>query len=266
MPPFLSLTVTALLLVLLAVVTFLYLRTRRRLERALGRAGGGPIPSVRLTELDPVFTSTKLGPTPASEVAFIGKGDGVPHGTTDEEAWILAALAKRATCLFEFGTCTGRTAYLWARNSAPEARVITLTLLPDQQDRYVTAPGDTRSATRLALGGSTFTRFLYTGTDAEKKITQLFGDSKEFDESAYVNKCDLIFVDGSHAYSYVKSDTEKALRMLKEGGLLLWHDYREPAASGKDVYRYLNELAKTLPLVRLGRTSLVAYRAASKRS
>jgi len=257
----LLLAANVILVVLLALVVVLYLRTRRRLDRALGRPGGGPIASVRLDDFDPLFASTELGPTPASEVAFIGKGDGVPHGTTDEEAWILAVLAKRSTCLFEFGTCTGRTAYLWARNSAPDAQIITLTLLPDQKDRYATAPGDSRSATRLALGGSTFARFLYTGTEAEKKITQLFGDSKELDESPYLGQCDLIFIDGSHAYSYVKNDTEKALRMLKEGGLLLWHDYREPAASGKDVYRYLNELSRTLPLVRLGRTSLVAYRA-----
>ena len=49
---------------------------------------------------------------------------------------ILAVLAKGARCLFEFGTCTGRTAYLWPRNSRSDARIITLTLASDERSTY----------------------------------------------------------------------------------------------------------------------------------
>jgi len=83
---------------------------------------------------------------------------------------------------------------------------------------------------------------------------------ERFDETPYLKQCDLNFIDGSHAYSYVKNDTEKALRMLKNGGLILWHDYRYRNLETSGVRRYLNELSETLPLVLLHETSFVAYR------
>ncbi len=70
--------------------------------------------------------------------------------------------------------------------------------------------------------------------------------------------CDLVFVDGSHALSYVLSDSRKALRLVRPGGLVLWHDYRGPMLPG--VYEGLNQLARELLLVHIAGTSLVAYR------
>jgi hypothetical protein len=205
-----------------------------------------------------VFAQTGSGFNPETEVSFIGCW--VRGGTSCFESWVLSVLAKRATSLFEFGTCSGKTTYLWARNSPAEARIITLTLGKDQHADYLAAGEDNLLATRAALDESTFDRFIYSGTPVEHKITQLFGDSKRFDETPYLKQCDLIFIDGSHAYSYVKNDTEKALRMLKEGGLLLWHDYRDRNVETRGVRRYLDELSETLPLIRLSDTTLVAYR------
>jgi hypothetical protein len=68
-----------------------------------------------------------------------------------------------------------------------------------------------------------------------------------------------VFVDGSHAYSYVVSDSERALRLVSPGGLVLWHDYAGPRHS-PGVYRALNELAERLPLVRITGTALAVYR------
>jgi hypothetical protein len=68
-----------------------------------------------------------------------------------------------------------------------------------------------------------------------------------------------VFVDGSHAYSYVKSDSERALALVRPGGLVLWHDYSGPSHS-PGVYQALNELAERLPLVRIEGTMLAAYR------
>ena len=241
-----------------------FLRYRRWWQRDSGRLTRRlPIPRVTFETFEPRFARAPFGPTVASEVRVVGSGDGAIGATTDTEAIVLAVLAKGATSMFEFGTATGRTTYLWARNSPPGARVTTLTLAPDQVASYRSAPGDLDGAQRNAVDESTLTRFLYCGTDVEAKVTQLYGDSKAFDETPYVGHCDLIFVDGSHAVSYVRSDTEKALRMLSPGGVLLWHDYRPPAVDppSAGVYQHLTELARTLPLVRLNDTSLVAYRA-----
>ena len=89
--------------------------------------------------------------------------------------------------------------------------------------------------------------YYYGGTEVEPKITQLFGDSKSFDAAPYAGQCDLVFVDGSHAYSYVKNDTEKALAMTRPGGVILWHDYRGPRRT-KGVYQALNERKDELGL------------------
>ena len=124
--------------------------------------------------------------------------------------------------------------------------------------RDVRERGDSAGETRVALQESAFDRFYYTDTAVASKVTQLFGDSKAFDESPWVGQCDLVFVDGSHALSYVLSDSRKALRLVRPGGLVLWHDYKGRRIPG--VYKGLNQLARELPLVHIASTSIVAYR------
>lgn len=247
-------------LLALAVVSALFLSYRRRLHRLQGRDVGDPIPTVDLEVLDPAFAPDDLGPTLSAEVRFIGGGGRVPGGTSDLEAWVLATLARSSSTIFEFGTATGKTAYLLAVNSPDGARVHTLTLAPDSRSDYSAGRGDSRRAASRALDESAFTRFRYTGTPAEAKIEQLYGDSKQLVHAPFAGRCDLVFVDGSHAYSYVESDSARALEMLAPGGICLWHDYRGRHGATRDVYRYLNRLARDLPLVKLRGTSMVAYR------
>ncbi len=247
---------------LCAVVAFAIERLKREKLRASVKMTGAflPLPTVTLAEIDPVFTPGPFGPTLATEVAFIGHGPvAVPGGTSDAEAWILSVLAKQARCFFEFGTCTGRTSYLWSRNAPPDAKVVTLTLAPTQRESYVAAPGDDTRDMRFALNESNFTEFIYSGTPEAARITQLFGDSKAFDETPYVGWADLVFVDGAHAESYVLSDSAKALRIVKPGGLVLWHDYIGPHHA-PGVFNGLNALLKTLPIRHLRGTTFAAYR------
>lgn len=248
-------------LLLAATVTFgvLFQRERARRKERDGR-GAWPVRDLPLHELDPVFATGPFGPTRDTEVAFIGRGPlVVPGGTSDAEAWILAVLAKRAQRCFEFGTCTGKTAYLWARN-APQAQIVTLTLAPDQAALYARSDGDGEEDTQFALRESAFTTFLYSDTPEAARITQLYGDSKTFDDTPYHDWADLVFVDGSHAESYVASDSQKAMRMVRPGGLVLWHDYAGPRhAIG--VFRALNAMAASgIALRRVQGTTLVAWR------
>jgi predicted O-methyltransferase YrrM len=216
---------------------------------------------IGVEELGPRFVPDELGVTRSAEVTYLGRGTiRIPGGTSDTEAWILAVLAKDARALFEFGTCTGKTSYLWARNQPPDGTVTTLTLNPGGLDRYQPVPGDDPAAEAYAKAESRFTSFRYSGTEVEGRVVQLYGDSKRFDETPYAGSCDIVFVDGSHAYSYVVNDSVKALRMVRPGGLVLWHDY-SPECPG--VFRALNEMVTRVPLVHLRGTTLVVHRSAA---
>ena len=256
----LLLAVLAAFWFIVAIALVLPLLRQRGVRKQRNLFGEWPIPRARPEAVDPVFQPGPFGPTLDTEVAFVGRGPYlVDGGTSDAEAWVLAVLARRARMMFEFGTCTGKTAYLWARNSPPDARVVTLTLAPENVASYKRDAADDANDVKFALRESTHTDFLYSGSSVADKVEQLFGDSKTFDVSPWTGRCDLVFVDGSHAYSYVVSDSAKALELVAPGGLVLWHDYAGPRHA-PGVYRALNELSQRVPLVRLEGTTLVAYR------
>lgn len=256
-PTLLIVNLMLLLLLVIAVAKIDRLYRKHRRRRLFGNARA-KIPVTPLTAVDPKFAQGKFGTRRETEVQLVG---GFVHsGPTTYETWILAVLAQAAQRMFEFGTCTGRTSYTWARNSPPEARITTLTLLPDARAVYQAGAEDEPMDTARALNESCFQTFYYSGTEVEPKIEQLYGDSKELDETPYVGRFDLVFIDGSHAYSYVASDTAKALRMVRPGGLILWHDYAGTWHI-PGVFHFLNELADRLPLGMIEDTSLVFYRA-----
>jgi len=214
-----------------------------------------------LEELDKVFKAGKFGMTPEAEAHFISKGNlPVLGAVKDVEIWVLSVLAKKCRRIFEFGTCSGRTTYHLAKNSPLGAEIITLTLPPKGHSQYLKSEGDDDRASQEALEESVYSNFFYEGTDEAGKVKQLLMDSKQFDETPYLESCDLVFVDGSHAYSYVMSDTQKAMRMVKPGGLVIWHDYDLSPAMPKDVYRALNELSAKYPLRHVNGTAFVMYR------
>jgi predicted O-methyltransferase YrrM len=254
------LALVALVASAVALRLALLLLRQRAVRKQRNLLGEWPIPRVSPEEIDAAFRPGPLGPTRDTEVSFIGRGPYVVDGgTSDAEAWILAVLAKRARRMFEFGTCTGKTAYLWARNSPRDAKVVTVTLAPDHVADYRREATDDERDVEFALRESSHTDFLYSGSEDAAKVEQLFGDSKTLDVDPWAGTCDLVFVDGSHAYSYVVSDSEKALSLVAPGGLVLWHDYAGPRHA-PGVYRALNELAERVPLARLEGTTLVAYR------
>ena len=254
-----------LVLVIAVAVLSAHLVRERRTRKRTNFTGNWPVQAVLPEEIDPVFRPDRFGPGRNTEVRFLGRGPYVVDGgTSDAEAWILAVLARRASCLFEFGTCTGKTAYLWARNSPPDARIVTLTLAPEDRDAQTAGATDDARDVAYAVRESHYSAFIYTDTDVAHKVEQLFGDSKTFDTTPWAGRCDVVFVDGSHAYSYVVSDSVKALELVRPGGLVLWHDYAGPGHS-PGVYRALNELATRLPLVRIKGTALAAYRKPDER-
>lgn len=251
-----SVSANIVLVITLGVVSFLLLREREnRKQRGLFRAW--PVRRILPEDFDPIFKTGLHGPSLKTEIRSVGSYR-VAGGIGDFETWVICNLARNAETIFELGTATGKTTYLLAAN-APRARVTTLTLHPDNLSSYGETAGDDRSAVGAAKQESTFNTFYYEGTDEAERITQLYGDSKDFDHRPYKAKMDLVFVDGSHARSYVESDSEKALEMVRPGGIVIWHDYIGPRRA-KDVFFVLNNLSKKINLVWIANTSFVAYR------
>lgn len=259
-----TLSLALVILIIIEIITILaFLRYRKKIYVTQDRLKNNPkrqIKQIHPQKLFPEFTPNKFGISLGAEASMIMKGhNSVEGATTDYEAWILAVLAKKAEAIFEFGTCTGKTSYLFARNSSNNSKVFTLTLPPSEVENYEHSDIDSELAAKYALSESKYDNFIYSQTDVQNKIEQIFSDSKKFDETKFVNSMDMIFIDGSHAYSFVKNDTEKAMKMIKSGGIILWHDYRDQVESVRDVCKFLDELSKSKTMFNIYGTSLVVH-------
>jgi len=166
---------------------------------------------------------------------------------------VLAALSVvlDADSIFEIGTFAGETTWLLAHNQ-PAARVYTLDLPGDEA---VAVPGleitHPQYFTHWDRG-----RF-FRDTPEAARITQLLGDTATFDFSPHRGKMDLVYLNASHTYREVRTDTEAALGMLSELGMIVWDDY----TYFPGVYAYVNELAPTLdhPIFHVDGTRLAVY-------
>lgn len=159
------------------------------------------------------------------------------------------ALHLKARNAFEFGTCTGLTTVNLARHVSE--RVYTLDLPREKASPQLPTVNAEQEYMRIKTED-----LFWHGKPESGKIVSLHGDSATFDYSPYRGKMDLVFVDASHSYEYVKNDSEKALSLLGPKGAVIWHDYTPPWPG---VIRGLNELSSRIPLVHLRGSSLVVY-------
>ncbi len=66
----------------------------------------------------------------------------------------------------------------------------------------------------------------YLEKDLGNRVCQIYCDSTEWDISQYPEAFfDSILIDGGHQPRVILSDTEKALKLLRKGGILMWHDF-----------------------------------------
>jgi hypothetical protein len=64
-----------------------------------------------------------------------------------------------------------------------------------------------------------------------------------------------VFIDGSHTYEYIFSDTVRCAEATAERATFAWHDFDD---SHYDVVRYLTELADTgVPVRHIASTNIV---------
>ena len=218
-----------------AAVYLLTLGVRRRPDRAMLRRMAEHVgtlrpPSTRL----PIVSLRELAP--GDTCVALPEPEGVDGNVTLLELLCLARLARTAAAhaIFEIGTFDGRTTLTLAVN-APSAVVHTLDLPPDVDTAMRIETSERAFVDKPASGA----RFL--GRPEAARIRQHFGDSAAFDYTALHGTIDVAFVDGSHAYEYVLSDSRHALALLRPtGGVLAWHDY----GVWPGVTRALEELAR----------------------
>ena len=225
------------------------------------------IDEIEVTKLHSIFQLTEIsenlkGPKQDAIIKSfcITSGNRIVGMTSDYEAWIISSISKISKNIFEFGTCSGKTTYLMGLNSPSDAKIISLTLNPNDSRDLKKNIKDNKISYRNIINESIYQKFLFSGTSIEDKIEVQFINSLNFDHSKYLNQLDLIFIDGGHTYSIVKSDSEKSFKMIKPNGIILWHDYVPGKKSAKDVVRYINEISKIKKIKKIKNTSLCFFR------
>ncbi len=149
-----------------------------------------------------------------------------------------------AKTVFEIGTMRGYTAYHFALNTDEDAKVYTLDLPKGHEGQPIlrTTYMDDIHVDHYKSGD----KYWFSGEPCESKICCLFGDSASFDFSPYHGQIDLFFIDGSHSYEYVRSDTLNGLECCRRGSVIAWHDFGRVGVNG--VTRWVQELSKDHPV------------------
>ena len=85
------------------------------------------------------------------------------------------------------------------------------------------------------------------------RLCQVYCDSRAWDASNYPDGFfDTALIDGGHAAEVVRSDTLNALRLVRPGGLIMWHDYcpdpmaQATCSSVRGVVEAIGKLAPTI--------------------
>jgi predicted O-methyltransferase YrrM len=144
--------------------------------------------------------------------------------------------------VFEIGTYRGFSTLHLALNTPLDARILSLDLpkSPRPGEAQATSLRTTLMDDAHIVGATGTEDYLFEGIPEADKIELLFGDSASFDFAHFAGSVDLFFIDGAHSYEYVRSDTLQALRCVRPGGVIAWHDFGRTGLNG--VSRWLREL------------------------
>lgn len=184
---------------------------------------------------------------PIDLISLAGLGFVTPYTLL---ATVAGALQPRK--IFETGTFRGVGALTLALN-APDAEIYTVDLPDLAADTETLTKGD-KEWVRLSRG---CTGVAFEGLPEAARIHQIRANSLTFDAAEIATGVDLFFIDGGHSYECVKADTENALKVLSQNGVILWDDYTWFLPG---VHGYISELRKSLPLKRIAGSQYVIYK------
>ena len=180
--------------------------------------------------------------------------DGTGGGTRTNEMVVLAAVTRilRPSRVFEVGTFAGRTTSVLILNAPAEADILTLDL--PEEAKTPAADRAFLDSDAVLVGSRTVGAYLRE-LQLERRCRQIFADSMAFDPSPYAGSVELAFIDAAHARPYVENDTRKVAAMMADRGLVFWHDYGGAGRFG-GLTAYLDDLARTIDIYRVGETTL----------
>ncbi len=159
--------------------------------------------------------------------------------------------------VLEIGTYNGMTTLQMALNAPSDATVYTLDL-PDEIQSELQLSLIDEYVAKVFRGRYGTSRGSYFQDRTDLNIVQLLGNSATFDyRSAITGKLDLIFIDAAHDFRNKQIDSENALQMLAEGGVILWHNYADVVCP--EVTKYLSDLSRRIPIHHLRGTSLAVH-------
>ena len=139
--------------------------------------------------------------------------------------------------VLEIGTFDGNTTLNMAKNLPADGTVVTIDLPLENGQEYALSI-DSEKEHNITERGRVGEQFR-DDPSSTKRITQVFCNSARLDFSTLGGPFDFAFIDGCHAYNYVKSDSENVIRVMRSGGMVVWHDYAmmESVSRAVDEYR-----------------------------
>jgi predicted O-methyltransferase YrrM len=174
---------------------------------------------------------------------------------TDLVVLSLLVAQRLPAVIFEFGTFTGLGTMHMALNS-PNSVVHTLDL--ESSERHSISGLDWETQINQTTIGSIYR----ADQDVATRVNQHWGDSRQFDSTSLRGKVDFIFIDASHSYEFVRSDTQKAIEMAAPGATIVWHDYSRACP---DVQRVVSEQVPRFSPVAIAGTSIAMMRLPEER-
>lgn len=173
-------------------------------------------------------------------------------GTTIQELFFLSLMVRiiKPKIIFEIGTFDGASSVHFALNSVDsEAKIYTIDLPIVNELQFPEIEWDFLKERKPGY----FIKHYETTA-----VHELFGNSIDFDFSPFYGQVDLMFIDGNHNAEYIRHDTAEALKMVKPGGVIVWHDYF--GIPGEDVSVFLEKFAQNYAVYRIRKTCLAVLK------
>lgn len=208
-------------------------------------------PKVLIKILEEQFPDQNVSGTFLMPPSYIGS-------LTLLESAMLLAFVKlmKPQVVFEFGTFMGHTSVFLAKNIDSNALVYTLDI-PENDVGTEVFNTKAEQVDNLLREQSVSTKAKCIENESDEvkgKIKRILCNSLDYDTESLKNSVGLVFVDGGHETHIVSSDTMKALEMLTEQGVIIWHDYNSDVFT--DVTNYVNNFAQKHTIFHIAHTKM----------